>query len=505
MPVDSASALQWLSDHSRETARFYSALELLAWDQRTMLAPAGHDWRGEQVAALMGLVQCRQQDPARGERLDLLEAADNLSAEEAAAVFHWRREYDRAVKVPPELTRAKVIATTKAEMVWQQARPANAWQVLEPLLEEVVRLKKEEAACLAAPDQLPYDVLLDEFEPGETAARLEPLFDELAAGLRPILDAILGSSRRLCERPLAGAYPVPAQQQLNRSVCEALGFSFESGRLDVSAHPFSCAPGPRDHRITTRHCESNFLESLYGVLHEAGHSLYMIGLPEAHWGTPLGSYISLGVHESQSRLWENMVGRSLGFCRWLAPLAKETLPGLNGLTPDKLWRSVNVVAPSLIRTEADEVTYCLHVILRFRLETALMDGRLEVRDLPEAWDAGMEELLGIRPDCPANGVMQDMHWPAGAIGYFPTYALGTIYAAQFYAAAMADLGGERAMDARMAAGEFSPLLSWLQERVHRHGMRHMPRDLVRQATGQEPSPRFLLEHLTRRHHDVHGI
>ncbi|AGW13440.1 carboxypeptidase M32 [Megalodesulfovibrio gigas] len=505
MPADSASALQWLYEHSRETARFYSALELLAWDQRTMLAPAGHDWRGEQVAALMGLVQSRLQDPARGERLTQLETAADLSPEDEAAVFHWRREYHRAVRVPLDLVRAKVIATSKAEMVWQEARPANAWPVLQPLLEEVVRLKKEEAACLADSGQPLYDVLLDEFEPGETTARLEPLFDALAAGLRPILDAILGSPRRMSERPLQGAYPVPAQQQLNRNLCEALGFSFESGRLDVSAHPFSCAPGPRDHRITTRHCESNFLESLYGVLHEAGHSLYMIGLPEAHWGTPLGSYISLGVHESQSRLWENMVGRSLGFCRWLTPLAKDSLPCLSGLTPDKLWRSVNMVSPSLIRTEADEVTYCLHVILRFRLETALMDGRLEVKDLPEAWDAGMEALLGIRPDCPANGVMQDMHWPAGAIGYFPTYALGTMYAAQLYAAATADLGGEHAMDARMAAGEFSPLLTWLRERVHCHGMRYMPQELIRQATGQEPSPRFLLEHLARRHQDVHGI
>ncbi|GAB7079771.1 carboxypeptidase M32 [Megalodesulfovibrio paquesii] len=505
MPADTASSLQWLFEHSRETARFSTALELLAWDQRTMLAPAGHDWRAEQLAALVALIQARHQDPARGERLAALEATDGLPPEYAAAVFHWRREFDRAVNVPEALSRALIIATTKAEMTWQDARPTSNWAALAPLLEEVIRLKKEQAACLAGPGQTAYDVLLDEFEPGETAARLAPFFDELAAGLRPILDAILGSPRRAEPGSLNGHYPVPAQHELNRLVCEAVGFSFDAGRLDISAHPFSCAPGPRDHRITTRHCETNFLESLYGVLHEAGHSLYMIGLPEAFWGTPMGSYISLGVHESQSRLWENMVGRSLGFCRWLAPQARSFLPNLEHLSPDKLWRAVNAVSPSLIRTEADEVTYCLHVILRFRLETALMDGRLEVRDLPEAWDAGMEELLGIRPDSHKNGVMQDMHWPAGAIGYFPTYALGTMYAAQLYAAASDELGGEHAMDARMAAGEFSPLRNWLQDRVHRHGMLYMPRELVRQATGSEPSPQYLLEHLRRRHQDLHGI
>ncbi len=505
MSTAPSDAYQWLFDHSRETARFSSALECLAWDQRTMLAPAGHPWRGEQLAALVGLIHTRLKDPGRGERLSLLAEGAGISEAQQAAVYHWQREHNRASKIPDELARALTIAASTAETAWEAARPKNDWAAVVPHLTELLKLKKEEASCLAAEGQSLYDVLLDEFEPGETAAALTPLFDELAAGIRPALDAILGSPNYDPTPPLEGDYPIPGQEAMNRAVCEALGFSFQAGRLDISAHPFSCAPGPKDHRITTRYKTTTFLEALTGTLHETGHSLYEIGLPDEHWGTPLGQAISLGVHESQSRLWENLVGRSLGFCHWLTPLAQQHVAGLYSLTPEALWRALNHVTPSLIRVEADEVTYCLHVILRFRLETALMDGSLDLADLPAAWDDGLESLLGIRPDSIANGCMQDMHWFAGAFGYFPTYALGTMYAAQLFAAAAETLGGEPAMEEAFTRGEFAPLLGWLREHVHGHGMRHMPHQLVEQATGSMPSPAPFLDHLKRRYGAVYGV
>lgn len=502
-PSFSHSALQWLFDHSRETVRFTSALECLGWDQRTMLAPAGHPWRGEQLAALTSLIHGRLQDPARGDRLAELADVKSLSKAESAMVHHWQREHDRAVKIPESLARSLTITATAAETAWETARPDNDWAAVVPHLQELLALKKEEAACLAKDGQPFYDALLDEFEPGETSAALAPLFDELEAGIAPILDAIKGSPRYTDAPKIDGAFPVSAQERLNREVCQALGFSFQAGRLDTSAHPFSCAPGPHDHRITTRYNTSNFLESLYGVLHETGHSLYEIGLPEAYWGTPMGQAISLGIHESQSRLWENLVGRSAGFCRWLEPHITEHL-GVE-LPANHIWQAANRVSPSLIRVEADEVTYCLHVILRFRLETGLMAGDLALSDLPAAWDDGLEALLGVRPDSIANGCMQDMHWFAGAIGYFPTYALGTMYASQFFDAASEALGGLDVMEERFSAGDFQPLLGWLREQIHGQGMQAMPHDLVRQATGAAPSPKSLLQHLNRRYSAVYGL
>lgn len=494
MPETAEKAYEWLVRHSRETALLESISRLLAWDQRTQMPPKGHAHRADQLAFLARLIHERETDPRVGEHLAKVEAsslARDPQSDVAVNLREWRRNYDRQTRIPQDLAVALARAAAEGQTAWEETRPRNDWQGFLPYLSRLVELSREEAQALGYTTE-PYDALLDGYEVGETAAALEGLFRRLREGLTALLEAILGSGQAADADVLHRFFPRERQEQFCREVAAQIGYDFDAGRLDTTAHPFSTGVGPGDARITTRYDEHYLATAVFGTVHEAGHALYNQGLPLEHWGTPRGRSVSLGIHESQSRLWENLVGRSLGFWRHFYPRAQELFPSLADISLKDFHQAINQVKPSLIRTEADEVTYNLHIIFRFELERDLINGRLAVSDLPEAWNAKMQEYLGLTPPDHRLGVMQDVHWSAGYFGYFPTYTLGNLYAAQFFAQARRELGD---LEEFFARGDFQPLLDWLRARIHSQGGRFRPRDLVRVVTGEDLDQRFLVNHL----------
>ena len=482
----------------REAAVLASAGALLSWDQETLLPPRGFQLRAEQLAALSGIVHERRTRPQVGEWLDAAEADAELGADPDAAanLREIRREYDRAVKLPGSLVREIAQTGALAQHAWRDAREGNDFASFAPWLRKTYDLARARAECYrpGASAAAGYEALLDEFEPGATVEPLARVFAELRDRLTPLIAEIAASGVSL-SGPLDGLAIEPSHQmELNRRVAARIGFDFDAGRLDTSTHPFCEGIGPGDTRLTTRFQEDRFLDSLSSTLHEAGHGLYEQGLPkEEHLGEPLGESASLGIHESQSRLWENMVGRSRPFWEWALPEARAALGSdLGGATVEDLYRAANRVRPGLIRVDSDEATYNLHILLRFDLERALFAGDLAVDDLPGEWNERMRRDLGVAVPDDRRGCLQDIHWSMGAVGYFPTYTLGNLYGAQLWEAARRDLAG---LDEAIARGEFGGLLGWLREHIHRHGRRYSAMELCERATGAplsaEPFFRYL--------------
>lgn len=416
-------------------------------------------------------------------------------------VIRWaRREYDRATRLPAEFVREKAGQASLGYHAWARAREQSDFASFAPVLEKNIGLARREAAYLGF-EHNPCDYLIDRFDPGMTAAAVERLFSELKAGLVPFVRAITAAAARAPVAALRG-FPVERQREFLREVTERIGFDYRHGRIDVSIHPF-CSGSGEDIRMTTRFDADNPLDSLFSAIHEAGHGLYEQGLPAEHHHTALGQAAGMGTHESQSRLWENQVARGRGFWRFFEPRFRELFPGqLRDVPAEELCRAVNEVAPTPIRTQADEVTYNLHIILRFELEKKLFSGALAVRDLPAAWDAASEELLGLRPACDREGVLQDVHWSGGMFGYFPSYCIGNMLAAQLWHRALALRPG---LEEDFARGDFSWLLAWLRENVHAQGRRFDVLGLARHVTGEELSPKFLLRHLAERYGTLHGV
>jgi carboxypeptidase Taq len=497
-------AYHQLCARSKEMSYLGSAVGILHWDQRTNIPPKAHGHRAEVLSAIAGMLHKMATDPAIGDLLTALEGADTVKdplSVEAVNVREWRRMYDRAVKIPRELAVQLAKAAAEGQAAWERARPANDWPRFEPYLERIVALKREQADALGYEEE-PYDALLDAYEQGETARGLEPVFAELIPALVDLLDRIKGSTRHPDQSLKHRIFPIPEQETFALMVAQRMGYDIDAGRLDVSAHPFTTGLGPADVRITTRYTESYFNEAFFAVVHETGHALYHQGLPLEHWGTPFCGPMSLGINESQSRMWENMVGRSSAFWRYFYPEAQKRFASLEDVSSDDFCFSVNEVAPSLIRVEADEVTYNLHILLRFQLELAICRGDLAVKDLPEAWNEKMRAYLGMTPPDYAQGVMQDVHWSGGAIGYFPTYTLGNLYAAQFYSKAQAELGN---LDLQLEKGELTPLLDWLHRNIHSQGRRYLPQDLAKTVTGETLNPRFLIEYLNSKYGELYGV
>ena len=480
----------------RAHADLAAALHLLEWDQETYMPAGALDGRARQIGALAAQLHRCRTDPAFLDLVDGLAAElPRLSPEQAVDVRETKWRLDRQRALDADLVRERSELHAQARAVWITARETDQFTVLAPFLSRIVDVERRVAAAID-PTRPAYDVLLEGYESGATSADLETIFGELRQGLLPLVDRLRGrlDTRPLEASALRGHFPVDAQLRFNRLVSERLGFDFRRGRLDEAVHPFTMSIGP-DVRLTTRYDEHDLSYALYSTIHETGHGLYEQGLDPEAWGTPRGLSCSLGIHESQSRLWENQVGRSEAFWRHLLPTAAACFPALADTSLKSVLATVNAARPSLIRTEADEITYNLHIILRFELEEALVDGSLDVGALPEAWCDKMRHYLGVAPCTDREGVLQDVHWASGAIGYFPTYALGNIYAAQLMRAAEADLGG---LDAAFAAGDFQLLLGWLRDHVHRLGQRNRPAALIAAATGQPPSCRPLLEHLDRK-------
>ena len=363
---------------------------------------------------------------------------------------------------------------------------------LAPHLEKLVALKQEQAQAIGF-DTVAYDALLDDYEPDAKTADVARALAALRTELIPLVQAIAESGRQAPVSLLKAHYPRSLQEQFGKAAASALGFDFRRGRLDVTHHPFCTEMGPHDCRITTRYDESFFPSAFFGILHEAGHGMYEQGRRADQYGLPPGQFVSLGIHESQSRLWENQVGRSRAFWQHFFPEAQRQFgAALADVSPDDFYFAINDVRPSLIRVEADEATYNLHIVIRFELEQMLFSNQLTIADLPEAWSAKYQEYLGITPPTAADGVLQDIHWPAALFGYFPTYSLGNLYAAQFFQQADADLGG---LDALLSQGDFAPLLGWLQDKIHRAGQCYTPAELVQRATGKPLSHQPLISHL----------
>ncbi len=498
-------AYQELIRRAKEVAVLGSCASLLDWDQRTYMPPKGAENRAEQVSLLAGLVHQKATAPEIGALLGEIEGSRLVADAEldaAVNVREIRRNYDRATKLPQSLVEELARVTALAHDVWVEARQASDFARFRPWLDKIVGLKRQEAECLGYAGT-PYNALLEDYEPGETAAHLAEVLGELRAELVPLVEAIVGSGRRPDTSILEREYPVEVQTAFARAAAEAIGFDFGAGRLDVTVHPFCSGMGPGDTRLTTRYEPHQFAEAFTGVLHEAGHGLYDQGLDPAHYGTPRGEAVSLGIHESQSRLWENFVGRSLAFWRHCFPRAQQTFPAaLGDVTLERFHFAMNDVRPSFIRTEADEATYNLHIIVRFELEQAMIRGDLAAADVPGAWNETFRRLLGLAVPDDARGCLQDTHWSGGGIGYFPTYTLGNLYAAQFFAQARADLGD---LDGQFARGEFAPLLGWLREKIHRHGQRYRARDLVLAVTGEPLHHRFLVEHLRAKFGPLYGV
>jgi len=497
-----------LLERMRQVATLNSVANLLSWDQETMMPPKAGEFRAEALAAVGRLAHEQATDRRVGDLLSTCETDASLLAapDIVANLSEMRRDYDRAVKLPADLVAEMSEVSSRALEVWKAARAASDFAMFRPWLERQVGLARRKAACYGVPPGgEAYDALLDEYEPGTTAAALEHVFGPLRGELTPLLAEIADAAAAApCESVRALVVPLDRQRVVNAAILDRIGFDAAAGRLDVSTHPFSTGIAPYDTRITTRYKESDFADALNSTLHEAGHALYEQGVPAAaHWGEPLGEPLGLGVHESQSRLWENHVGRSLAFWRFARPLARETIgPALDPYSAEDLFRAVNVVRPGLIRVESDEATYNLHVMLRFDLERALLRGDLAVADLPRAWNDRIRRDLGAEVPDDARGCLQDIHWSMGAIGYFPTYTLGTLYAAQFWEAirrAIPDL------ESAIEHGEFATLLGWLRDNVHAHGRRYPAHELCMRLTGAPLGHGPLLRHLRSKLGSIYGL
>ena len=491
--------------HARRVAVLASVEALLGWDELTMMPAAAGPYRADQAAAIATLVHRERTDPAQGERLERLAdgpLAQVGTAAQQAAIRLLRHDFVKQSRLPPRLVEELARTGVEAQQAWAKARAESSWPMLEPWLRRMFDLKREQAAC-QRPDLDPYDALMDDYEPGARWRQIATRFERLREGLVPLVGACVGARRRPDDAVLRRSFPVDAQRHFVREVAERIGFDFSRGRLDTTDHPFCSTMGPDDCRITTRWDEHSLSTALYGVLHEAGHGLYEQGLARDWFGLPPGEAASLGIHESQSRLWENLVGRSRPFWDWCFPLARRAFPAvLADVDAAQVHEALLVVRPSFIRVEADEVTYNLHVMLRFDLERALVHGDLAIADLPDAWNARFESDFGMRPPTAAEGVLQDIHWPAGLVGYFPTYTLGNIFAAQLMHEAetrIPDLAGQ------FAAGRFESLLQWMREHVHAAGRTLESDRLVEKASGKTVSEQWLLDSLRRRYGPAHGL
>lgn len=477
-----------------------SAAQLLSWDQETVMPVGGDAGRSEIVSTLAGL---QHRILAGSELADVLASLEDSDLEPAdqAQVRLAKRRRDRSVALPERLVKALATATSLGVADWRAARAASDFAVFADALREIVALKREQAAAMGI-GEVPYDALLDEFEPGLLASAVAVPFAELERRLPPLIAAVRESGVVVDESPALGDFPIADQIAFGRWLAEKLGFDFTKGRLDSSAHPFCVGIHPDDVRMTWRGTSEDFRPGVFGLLHETGHGLYEAGLPRAWHRSPLGGAASFAVHESQSRLWENHVGRHEGFWRGVLPEFAKAFPQSAGRTVEDLWPALHCIRPSFIRVDADEVTYHLHILVRFQIESALFRGEIEIEDLPGEWNDAYERLLGIRPPDDRVGVLQDIHWSSGLFGYFPTYSLGSLLSTQLFEAAEKELGE---FDEAFAGLEFSPLLEWLRLAIHQHGSRYSADELAVQATGAAISTGPFLRYAEDKARRIYGV
>ena len=488
-----------------EITHLNGVMSTLGWDQEVMMPAGASDARAKQIAALAGVIHERMTDPALGECLHELKEKEfaALGEMERCNIREALYSYELETKVPKRLVQELAELGSRGHGVWVTARQENKFADFAPVLKRFLQLKTEWAQCVS-PDLEPYDANIDLFERGTTMMNvITPIFERLKQELIPLIAAIQSHPVQPDTSFLQGRFALDKQEVLARKISQDMGFNIEQGRIDVSVHPFCGGSHPTDVRITTRYKDSNFIESLYSVIHETGHALYEQGRPYELGDLPVTESLTMGIHESQSLFWERMIAQSKPFCAHYFETIRTAFPeNLQSATVDSFYRAINTCKPDFIRVEADEVTYPLHVILRYEIEKGLFDGSMNVDDLPEIWNELMQKYLGIKPPTDTLGVLQDSHWSGGAFGYFPSYTLGAMYACQFYNTLLREQPGT---GQNIATGNFVPIKNWLNERIHRQGKLYTPQQLVERVTGEPLNPDYFVEYLKNKYSEIYRL
>jgi carboxypeptidase Taq len=494
--------LEQLKERLGEVEDIGHAASVLGWDQQVNMPPGGSEARGQQLATLSKIAQEKFIADEVGRLIDdLKQELDGADTDEAALVRVAARNYDKAKRVPPSFIAEQAIATSKAFDAWLEARGKSDFSIFQPHLEKVVELVHKYVSFFPPGDH-PYDTLLDDYEPGMKTSDVKAIFDRLRPKQVKLIKAI-AASKQVKSDFLFKKYNEKKLNDLGVQVITKFGYDWTRGRQDKAPHPFESNFSVNDVRITTRYEEENPLAMLFSTMHEAGHALYEQGVNPAYERTPLAGGTSLAIHESQSRMWENLVGRSLPFWEHFYPSFKKTFASqLEGVSLKSFYKAINKVEPSFIRVNADEATYNLHIMLRLELEIGMVEGTIAVRDLPEIWNTKMQEYLGITPPNDAQGVLQDIHWSSGLIGYFSTYALGNLVSAQLWEKIKKDIQG---LEDQIRKGDFSELLAWLRKNIHRHGQKYEPQRLVEMVTGSTISPEPYVRYLTKKYSEIYGL
>ncbi|MGN7468717.1 carboxypeptidase M32 [Brevibacillus sp. SAFN-007a] len=490
----------------KKMTSYNQALAVLHWDKATQAPRKGMDARSEIIGVLAGeqfkLATSAEMEAFLAELSEpsALEALDDITRH---TVLECKKEFDRNKKIPAAQYQEFVVLTSQAETVWEEARANNDFAMFQPYLEKIVNFQLAFIDYWGHDGKNKYNTLLDLYEPGMTVDQLDPIFATLREKTVKLVQAIADSPHKPDTSFLRKNFPVAEQEAFSRYVLEKIGYDFKAGRMDRSVHPFCTTFNPGDVRITTRYDENDFNSALFSCIHEAGHAMYEQNINPELLFTPLCEGTSMGIHESQSRFWENMIGRSLPFWKhFFGDLQKAFPTQFAGVTAEDLYRAVNSVTPSFIRTEADELTYNLHVMIRYEIEKGLINQTIQVADLPQLWNEKMKEYLGVEPPTDTLGVLQDVHWSGGSFGYFPTYSLGNVYAAQFAHAMKNEIAG---FEELVAHGDFAPIRAWLKENIHQHGKMKSPLELVQAITGEGTNATYLMDYLEKKYTDIYKL
>lgn len=477
---------------------------ILHWDQEVIMPSGAAQARAGHLSVLAGIQHQKLTDPSIGQLLDQLDSQfpngfDNF---QQCNIQEIRRRYDREIKIPVDLVQELAELGSRGHHIWVKARQENKFSEFAPVLERLIELKKQWAHHID-PHCPPYDILIDDYERGLTMKQVDPIFDVLKAELVPLIRSIQESSYQPDVSFLQGEFSVEKQEALGRTISEELGFDFDKGRMDISVHPFCGGGDPTDVRITTRYGSDNFMESLFAVIHETGHALYEQGRMERDRALPVSEALTTGIHESQSLFWERMISKQKAFCDYYMDLFRKTFPdNLKGVDSEAFYEAINVSRPSFIRVESDEVTYPMHIILRYEIEKGIFDGTYAVSDLPEVWNNKMSDYLGIRPATDVEGILQDVHWSGGAFGYFPSYTFGAMYACQFYNAFKKEAPG---LEDWVRNGKFQSIKEWLNRNIHVKGKLLSTENLLKEVTGEGLNPEYFIAYLKNKYDKIYRL
>ncbi|OGI30960.1 MAG: hypothetical protein A2271_04785 [Candidatus Moranbacteria bacterium RIFOXYA12_FULL_35_19] len=497
--------LEKLKEELLELYYLSSAVSVLHWDQEVYMPKKGSNLRAKTIAEMSGLIHNKFTSSQFGKLIKEAKIEmekGKLDENNTCIVKEIWRQYSREKKLPVEFVKKMAELESKAQYIWTEARKKSNFKMFLPYLKKIIEMKREEAKFIGY-NKNPYDILLDVYEPNVKSDEISLIFKELKDFLVPFLQKIKKSKVKINNKILKGNFEIEKQIEFNKFIAQKIGFDFDAGRLDISAHPFTNFSNPLDVRMTTRYKKDDLFYSLNSTIHETGHALYEQGLSVENFGTPLGESISLGIHESQSRMWENFIGKSLSFWKYFYPRIQKEFPvNFSNISQENFYKAINIVKPSFIRTEADEVTYNLHIIMRFEIEKDLIEGSIAVEDLPKIWNSKVKEYFGLEVPNDALGVLQDVHWSSGLIGYFPTYTLGNLYSAQFYNIAKRELLN---LEKELAMGHFEHLLSWLRKNIHIHGKLFSADELVEKVTGEKLNSQYFINYIKDKYSKIYKL